>query len=646
MENVIVKTKKDQIKQFFQEILGDLRSGGKLVLITRKGYWLFANVCESLTRSKSIEDKEDFFNNFNICTDRRILKDFAASFLNAGQGKAAPLYIFDDCISDGTNMFYFYCYFRSQGVLNVFPRVYAVSTSFLLTLRKEPDLRKITEVNNLLFADNDNNQLETVKKYFEEFRKQIQYDTILAPDDIARFYIQEMYWFQDAANPMVMDLPVFYKWEKNGVQKDIILSKEEFHSICSPSGMWEFVTNQYDGLEPALRCDYFQLNDEQLYEKFADLFFNFIVKCKYYFYDQEHLKVVFVPFAIVKSASIEKVWECFKNLLGDRKIYHIIIQYIGDSDPLEKMSEDESLSIAVFRAIIYSLSDYIGFLFYKKILFATGNYLCYDMRYLQFSCDMGFISSMEEEWKDFFKNPFDGITYEDKINQCKFKSNKKVESVLSDINDIDKEEASERKIELLVREELIRAKRNFCFSKENKIITIESLERNIETKYLFDSVYKKRLYLTKALLLLLDTSCSGNDIVVSKNKEMILRGFRAGKNSEILLPKGLKWVYPYFFAFYYFKGIQFYKQNYRYFCKKFFDYFIEKDYFEKGFIEKEVFGFYCRYFWIDENEISDLDEIITNGKYILDECERSVEYKIYVDDAFQLVKGWGEKMNA
>lgn len=633
MENVIVKTEKKQIKQYFKSLIGDLGKYGKLVLITRKGYWLFANVCGDILRSENQTEEKININNFNICTDRRILKDFTSSFLENGEGKAAPLYIFDDCISDGKNMFYFYCYFRSRGISEVFPRVYAASTSFLTTLNKDDQ----EEFDDQILEENE-------RKYFLEFKERIRYDTILAPDDIARFYIQEMYWFQDAANPMVMDLPVFQKWEKNEIQEDIILSKEEFRNICSPSGMWEFIENRYDGLNPALRCDYFQLNNEKLYEKFSDLFFNFIVKCKYFFCDEEHLKVVFVPFAIVKSASIEKVWQSFKILLGDRKIYQKVIHYIGDKDPLDKLKEDESLSIAVFRALIYSLSDYVGFLFYKKILFGTGNSLCYDMNYLRFSCDVDFIESMEEEWIDFFKDPFDGDTYEDKINRCNLENDNKNNQL--SIDQANKEAASERKIELVVRTELIRSKRNHSLTRKNKIITIEKLEKDIEEKFSFDSVYKKRLYLTKALVLLLDTSCFGNDIIVSENDNMIVRGFRSGKNSEILLPKGLKWVYPYYFAFYYLKDSQFYKQKYEQFSTKFFEYFAEKEYFEKNLIEKDVFKFFYEYFRPDENEIYNLDEIITNGKYILDECETSFEYRVYVDDAFQQVRAWGEKMHA
>lgn len=642
---------------YFHELINDITSASEkienviLVLITRKGYGLL----KTMMKFEPMLEKHVCESKLRCISDRYILK--LANEKEEIEGK--KVYIFDDTITNGNNMFYYYCMFKKKGATKVIPNVFIASTEFLAKMAKNKketykenseyiEKAKLTEFKRIYKQqDEQKNFPGLLNSFYNDFK----FKMVLSADEVAKFSIQETLWFQENLNPMVMDLPVF-RYEDEKKEREIILTGEEFKRICTSTSKWQFVKNSYNVLDQEVRCDFFQLNDELIYRQFHNLFFNFVVKCKFIECEQG-IKVVFIPFAMIKSGSMTDVWRCFCSLLSDTEYYRHILSYTPKATnevlPNEESELDEdvildlfkrnhNISRGVFRAIIFSLSNYIGYLFQEKLTEEIGKTIYFDTKYLGDHCDEIFVRTFEDEYSKLDKNE-----YVKKIAAIK-NSSFSVASIGYD-GISEKETASEQKVELCVRERIL-AGRNEMESRKMKIATIEELEEELGRKYRFQSEEQKRLYLTKALILLLELSCSGNEIVVGNKDDMIYRGFRAGENSEILMPDGLKWVYPYFYAFYFYRDSSFFVDNYEKFRRWMRDRFYSQEYVDT-LISQMSLDFYLKYY--DRVKEINLHEQILNKAYVLRDYwadNMTSECKDFIEQAFWSVKKWGDQIHA
>lgn len=626
-----------------ENIIKDIIKDIILVLITRKGYGLIKTMMKLET--DWVENLRE--SSVRYISDRYVLKLVSADEEIAGKN----IIIFDDTITNGNNMFYYYCMFKKKKAAQVIPQVLVASTEFLSKMAKHNkevsrgnskyiEEAKREEFKRIYKAEDD---LEHFPELLNDFYRDFRYRMVMPADDVAEFSIQETLWFQENLNPMVMDLPVF-RYEDEKKEREIILTEEEFKRICTSTSKWQFVKNSYNVLDQEVRCDFFQLNDELIYRQFHNLFFNFVVKCKFIECEQG-IKIVFIPFAMVKSGTMIDVWRCFQGLLGDTEYYKYICAHLEIKDTLDEgaivsaLGHDHNISRGVFRAVIFSLSNYIGYLFQKKLTEEIGKTIYFDTEYLRDHCDDAFVRTFETEYLTM-----DGNEYIKKIATVKNSGSSIVLPIEYD-GISGKEIASEQNVELCVRERILTG-RHGEKPRKFKIATIEGLEEELDRKYRFDSREQKRLYLTKTLIRLLEISCCGNEIVVDNEDSMIYRGFRAGENSEILMEDGLKWVYPYYYAFYYYQNGVFFVKNYKKFKQWLRDRFYSQEY-VNTLISQISLEFYIRYF--DMVKDNNLHEQILNKAYLLrDYWEDNVtdECKDFVQQAFLSVKKWGDQIHA
>lgn len=637
---------KSEIKQYFEELLKEeiykegMSDDALLILITRKGYSLFKTVMRLMPElKKQIED------NWKYMSDRYIIK-----LAKPGETiRDKRVYIFDDTIVNGNNMFYYYCMFdKTDATKSITPIVFASSTEFLAKKIHEIEINDDTcrnlpkweEYKRIYKGDACNDGFQkTLKKFYNN----IQYKKVLPPNEIAALSKQEMIWSQENLDPMVMDLPVF-RYEKD--EKEIVFTKDEFDRICVTTPRWQFVKNSYNGLEQEICCDFFQLNDELLYRRFQNLFFNFIVKCKHQECD-EGVKIIFIPFAMVKSGSIEDTWKCFTGLLQHTEYYDVIKDYITkklegkewiDDNIFEILRGNHNICRGIFRAVIFSLSNYIGYLFQEKLTEEIGRTIFFDTEYLKNHSENAFAETFIKEYNSFNKNE-----YVKKILSIESYPSLSISPFC--VSSLQKEKVTEATVELYVREQLLKAKYETRY-RRRKIVTIEDLEKELDRKYFFESDTQKRLYLTKALILLLELSCSGNDIVVDDDDSMIYRGFRAGENSEVLMPDGLRWIYPYYYALYFYQDEHFFIKNHENFKQWIRDEFYHREYVD-NLISKENLEFYLRYF--EGMKRDNLYERIMNKAYVLTDYSNgnvSDVQKAFIDRAFYSVKEWGDEIEA
>lgn len=607
-----------------------------LILITRKGYWLFKHMARSEKIQKLLDGVP-----VKYYSDRYVLKDFDFEIV-----RDKKVYIFDDTICHGNNMFFFFYAFKKHGAKEVRPLAYIASTAFFnnnqLEERKQAYLR--------LHRDEwilDSDVTRAVEILSEEFEKCLEYEFFLAPDDVSRFSMLEMVCFQKDIEPMVMDLPVF-RYMDEEQKKEIVLSEKQFETLKMPSARWEFVENVYQELDCPIQCDFFQLKNSDLYERYGNLFFNFIVKCKYQ-RCENGVRVIFIPFAIIKSADFLSTWNCFKSLLQKSSYYDKIEKYLykklakeqnddlTDEDIVTAMRQNHNMCRGIFRALIMSLSNYIAKLFQEKVTRDIGMTFYFDEKYMFENNYPELVDTVFDEYKNLKPD-----SYMLKLSSCDLENND-IQNRFDSRED--KVQATEDRIESYVRNRIVRSK-GAKGHKRNRIVTIEDLQKEVEMKFYFETKGQERLYLTKALILLLELSCSGNEIMVDNDRNIIYRGFKAGENSTVAVMYDMFWVYPYVYTWFLYGGKNFFYEYFESFSCFLYDYFREREYID-NLIDNSAFLSYIDYFRMVGKD--GIYEQIMNKRYLLDNYYSGNEanyISAFVKDAFDKTYEWGDRVRA
>lgn len=610
--------------------------------VTRKGYWLYKNVEEEV--QKVLREKcqnSDF--KIRIYSDRYILKELDFRSIT---GKKVVL--FDDSVNNGNNLFFFYTLFLKHGAVNVTPLVYAMSTEYVSNV--EFDSQACPENKYLEYKrvyrkelENEKSEAELREKALEkysEFNKCLQHQKVMTASEISKFSLQQLLLAQDCLSPFVMDLPMLrsVKQDISGY-KYILFSKQEWEQITEKTKIWEYIPNTYSELSREINCDYFRLSDRLLNEQFENTFFDFVVKCKHK-EAGENVKVVFVPFAIVKSYAYEDVWQCFSIMFAGTEYFSHIQEFIDKNDNTDKsepleiravayMRENHNLGRAIMRAVIYFVSMYIGQRFREMIWKLTGKELVLDEDIM---CDHNikeFNDTVKKIWDEFDREQFEEI-----LLQCG--NTRSIEAINSKIvTDGDRKPAKAYDVEQYIHFRTIETKYQET-SMRDRLLTIETIEMEVDSHFLFESFSDRKAAITKAILFLLETSCIGNELLLDNEKQVIYRGFRAGETSEILFRRAFFLVYAYAYVLYYLKGVEGYKENISSLMDYVEQYFKQEGYLESVFHEKE-FQMYKHYFISMKNP----HEQIPSKNYLIDLYANNVKKyggQIFVEQAADTVQ--------
>lgn len=611
------------------EILKESAEEGKevvFILVTRKGYWTYR-----LLKEKIFENIKSSGVELKIVSDRYVLKDFEFKSI-----KGKNVFVFDDTINNGNNMFFYYSLFDTKGANRVIPCVYAVSTEYLKKCQENEiqdkiDLMKYLEYERVV-RDKELTEeeiREKAKEIYKRFCNELKYGEIMTPDDISRLSIRQLNWVYDNLAPFVMDLPMFVYEEENPEKKYISFTKNEWDRLCQKTEDWEFEDNVFEDAVLTLKSAFFRLNNSLLDEQLDNNFFDFVVKCKYKM-DGEEVRATFVPFAIVCSFSYADIWRYFEILYKDTAYYSFILETIQLEDTIEKISGNHNLGRALMRAVIYSLSMYIGALFKEKVRMCTGKEIMQDMDIIEQNNVGEFRQTLEEEWRDF-----DRDAYENKLLLCE--AHDKILPInLEPITEGECGVASAKAVEQSIHDRIIKTRYREKSMKE-KILTLETINE-LENEFIFSDKNEKKNDITKAVLLLMDCSCIGNEILLDNEKRVIYRGFRAGENCELLFSKEFLWVYVYAYALYHLKGANGYREHIEEELNRVLIFFRQREYFPRLLSEKN-FMIYKKYFIYLENP----DEQIQNKEYLLDhyvDGSMCAGEKLLIDEAFSNVKEW------
>lgn len=526
-----------RMKEYFKQYLN--RDKGfdwnVFILINRKGYWDY-----KIFYPDGYNPKGD---NRVIVSDRfldKLPKNRLIEFL-----KDKRVIIYDDSLTNGGNLFSYFLLCKSFGAKEVQPVVYALNTSFPSEKSLKIMRQEASEMENQEYCKD-----HSVDEMMGEFISLLSYELLLGAGDIDKMSVWQTMLYQKNVSPLVMDLPILNhkKDQKEAGEKEdrITLDWSRFQELCSArSKEWQFVENRMNGWGENVEASYFQFNSRLVDERLDGLFHDFVVKCKYQ-RKGDKVDVVFTPFAIVKSNSIENVYHNFRLLYRNTQYEKYICGILENREGMKALEEDAHLCKNIFRAVIFRLSDYIGHRFQKYVKDILDIDLEYDWKIMKDNFEEEFISTQEELYKSYNEAEFEKL-----ILQCKVEAD--IYPFWETVSPSEgKRRATQERVNIYIRKRICRKKRTAGESKSAKerIYIFEAIKSELKSCFTFEDERELRRMLTAAILLFLETNSFSNYILVDKDTHILYRGFRYGENSEIFLHEDLWYFYAYLFAYY------------------------------------------------------------------------------------------------
>lgn len=585
----------EAMRSYFKECLSG-ESGinwDVFILINRKGYWDY-----KIFFNEGFEKKEGQI----IISDRYLDKCPREQLLELLSGKIVIVY--DDSLTHGGNLFSYYLLCKRAGAKKVIPVVYALNVDFptdrtYILMKQEMDKAKKDVRFQVDFNENER----------EEFVSKIYYKLLLGTRDIDRMSIKQTMLFQKYESPLVMDLPILNHIAGENDCR-ITLEKEAFERLCRPKdGYWEFIENKMFGWGEPIVASYFQYKDKRIEKSLGNLFHDFVVKCKYNERDGK-VQVVFTPFAIVKSSHLRKVFQNFVLFYKDTAYGEKLLKnFPGGKYDISVMERDSNLCKALFRAVIFRLSDYVGRKFQKYVRDVLQLELEYDWKIMEDNFDAEFINTERELYERYDEKTFEKLIFEYYDNEKVLPVNQKEVFELWD----SKIEATQERINVFIRERICEIKRK-CINGSSlleRMYTLETMEEEIKERYIFENEEERKM-LTTAILLFLETSSFSNCLYVAEG--IIYRGFRYGENSDIFLHEDLWYFFTYLYAYYVENRGESLKENYNNFME-WLGACLKENSAIGCWISSEGFKFLKEYFGKMEEE--ELEEEIVRRVYLL-----------------------------
>lgn len=611
---------------FFEEII----DGGKeqwdiFVLINRKGYWDYKIIFPDGYAGK--------LNSQKIVSDRYLEKLSKKELRKLLQGKKVIIY--DDSLTNGSNLFYYFLLCKKAEAKEIIPVVYALNISFP---SEKSEVLMTRETGRI--RDKDFWEKNTVDKLIQEFVEKLKFRILLNNSETDRMSMWQTALFQKNVSPLVMDLPVIN--HSSGMHdKKVFLRLEQLERLKqNVNSSWQYVENIVNGLERPVTASYFRYENTLLESVFSNMFHEFVIKCKYEKWekDENYMQVVFTPFAIARSSSFENVLACFVLLYDGTPYAKKIFEGLSKEDFMrEKMEKDDNICNALFRAIIYRISSYIGQKFRQYVKSELGMNLEYDWEMMEDNVDDAFIKT-QKDWCQSFDEDF----FEKQLLQYLDDGRKISPSIERKIDSVEKRKATQELVNLYVRERVIEKKKDIRKSLTERIYTFETIEYELAHCFSFKNEKEKKTMITNTCLAFLETNSFGNYILANSEEHIVSRGFRYGENSEILLHENMWFFYVYLHAYYnnvsgkITEGYQSFMQWLEAFFRK------------RGYmgiwITEDGFRFLRDYFGSIESEEKLVEEIVRR-RYLIESNTTGVEESVragFMQEAASMIQQWGK----
>ena len=613
---------KSSYETFFKTIESKQRKWDIFILINRKGYWDYKIFFPDGVIDKSETQK--------IISDRYLEKISWEELGSLLQGRTVIIY--DDSLTNGSNLFYYFLLCKKAEAFDVIPVVYALNSSF-----PSEKSRVLMERETKRIPDSELWTCEEKDAFIAEFIEKLKFRLLLNYCESERMSRQQTVLFQKNVSPLVMDLPMLNRIHGSCAKK-IILTVEQLEKLKqSVTGRWMFIENIYRGLERPVIASYFRYEDVILEQVFTDLFHDFVVKCKYEKCerDEKYVQVSFTPFAIARSTTFESIYECFRLLYNGTPYAAEVFKNFSQDDFINrKMKEDGNICNALFRAVIYRVSGYIGKKFQQYVKEVLGVELEFDWKIMEDNFDDAFIET-QKKWDQSFNQKL----FQNLLLQCH--NDGRIQPIAKEkIENIVKQTATQEKIDSYIRKRVIEKKKDIEQSLFERIYTFETIEYELDRHFSFKNKKERKTITTNTCLKFLETNTFSNFILVDGGEHIIYRGFRPGENSEILLHENLWFFYIYLYA-YYDNVTENLKEGYQSFMQQLESFFRKREYMGNWITED---GFYfLRDYFGSMNSEEELIEEIAKRRYLVENSENGVDSSVqagFIHEAVCIVQHW------
>ncbi len=509
-----------------------------LLLNTRKGYWIY----------KLFEKNEqDFASNAVILSDRYLQKSL--DFENL---KKKYIYLVDDTVSRGLALLKSY-----RLLADHIDRDYIIPVVF--GLNGDVDLKK-----NIAEGD------EVSKAFWRRLKCYVR----MPKEDIGEFCVQETKLMHKQGIPYVIDLPFFkYAGSDKKTSFHVALTREQFDELQRGNEKWTFHHNVCQ-MEAGKIFQGFiiQYADEMLLKGIEHYVHDLVVEGTYVTETDmdgtERILVTFIPFAIMKSMELSFIDELYTRLYKGFDYEQDFLDSCVD-DKLKKNYYD-----AKYRKCVYLLSLFIAQEF-RRYVKGFGIQLAYDYDIMQEHCTKNFIRSIQKIADCTAENTselYDNIYNTQKIENL-------YKPTYSEYEYVEKSEYSEEDAFNLITLNIlkIRSKALAEYDKdkvvESEILTIEDYFKILNDCFIFDSETMRRYAYTRNIITLLNISFCSNILNFNKRGNDLIRGFRYGENSDLLLP--FFDIYFYWAMYLMFEVKKTTKEIYQRFAEKFYEFAVD-----------------------------------------------------------------------
>ena len=617
---------KSSYEGFFTDIMSEQGAQWDVfVLINRKGYWDYKIAFPEGYKGRLGSQK--------IISDRYLEKLSRRELRKLLQGKNVIIY--DDSLTNGSNLFYYFLLCKNAEAKTIVPIVYALNITFPSKRSEQLMIREAGRIRNEEFRNKGK-----IKGLIDEFTETLKFRLLLNTSETDIMSRWQTALFQKNVCPLVMDLPIINHLSKS-LENKILLSSEQFERLKQNTGSsWQYVENIAGGLERPITASYFRYEDTLLESQFSNLFHDFVIKCKYEKYEENEncMHVVFTPFAIARSTSFKNVLNCFRLLFDGTSYAEKIFEGLSDADFIrEKMEKDDNICNALFRAVIYRMSSYIGQKFRQYVKAELGMDLDYDWKIMEENVDDTFIDTQ----KDWCRS-FDEELFQNRLLQYHDDGRKIAPIAEKDAPNTKKEKATQERINIYIRKRVIEKKQDIEISLTERIYTFETIEYELTHHFSFENEKERKTMITNVCLAFLETNSFGNYIMVNGEEHVMFRGFRYGENSEILLHDDLWFFYVYLQAFY--NNVSGKITD----CYQSFMQWLESFFRERGYmgiwITEDGFRFLRDYFGSIGSEENLVEEIVRR-RYLIESNTSGVEESVqvrFIREAASTIQQWGK----
>ena len=456
----------------------------------------------------------------------------------------------------------------------------------------------------------------------DEIFKNLQYEKIYTHNEILKLSSIESLLFYECGIPYMVELPIIT--EEGNSALGVKFSRQDFKSLQRGFvGVWTYrECKQATYLQNEMVSGCLILEKNILKRRFSEFIQNLTVRL-HIICEPDGVRIIFMPFAVLKSADFSSL-ESMAMELYDGTTYEKSIKRFKRECNERGKNYKKEIYIALYRAVVYSLSYYIGEearkfierVYDKKTVFFEG--------YNNYSFDKDFLDSIKTVFhndsemryiqRTFFAQPFKEIMCREKVKDL--------------YANIPIREYSYNHVYNAMLD--IKNQHHLLHSGQDLFLSIEEMEEFFRSRCLVNDYEQIDNCVSNCISGMLCQGLLVNALRYDSNQDIVYRGFSFGENSDVFYSVSAKVFYAAVSAYYSIIGEN-YNKKYRFFIFNLYHFFKERLLFGT-FISIDEFDFYTRYF---ERPGDDARQI-KNKEFLLDRRDTPYYIRLVEDYIYNL----------